>query len=198
MSLRLTYGVKMSEITNNSTGAGFNKGAAICAYVCLFLAMCSGIAGWLFLAIIPAIVFIVMLYKAGDGVSHDHAVYSRNTIFAYIAAIIGIIVVWVAVLALIGSNAADEEFVESLKAVISAGTASKAEILDMIMSSAIFMKIAAATVISLAIMLWPMHRAVLGIIRAAQSVPVAGCGIGMHLAAVAVVIVIYAILYCIL
>lgn len=108
MSLRLTYGVKMSEITNNSTGAGFNKGAAICAYVCLFLAMCSGIAGWLFLAIIPAIVFIVMLYKAGDGVSHDHAVYSRNTIFAYIAAIIGIIVVWVAVLALIGSNAADE------------------------------------------------------------------------------------------
>lgn len=41
MSLRLTYGVKMSEITNNSTGAGFNKGAAICAYVCLFLAMCS-------------------------------------------------------------------------------------------------------------------------------------------------------------
>lgn len=69
MSLRLTYGVKMSEITNNSTGAGFNKGAAICAYVCLFLAMCSGIAGWLFLAIIPAIVFIVMLYKAGDGVT---------------------------------------------------------------------------------------------------------------------------------
>lgn len=131
----------------------FPQGIAIGAYACLFLTMCFFFASWLLVAAIPAIAFIVMLYRAGDDVSHDHAVYARNTLIFFAIALVASFIVLMAAILVIATSQADVAFMEQLEADMSAGNMSAQEFLSSVAGSGMFKKIAIAFAICIALLL---------------------------------------------
>lgn len=171
----------------------FPQGIAIGAYACLFLTMCFFFASWLLVAAIPAIAFIVMLYRAGDDVSHDHAVYARNTLIFFAIALVASFIVLMAAILVIATSQADVAFMEQLEADMSAGNMSAQEFLSSVAGSGMFKKIAIAFAICIALLLWPLQRCIVGTLRAVYALPAAGSSVALHVVAVVIGIIWYAL-----